>query len=510
MAIEKQEGRVVGLAVTREVAPRQLPNNPVWETREPNDFDDFGADYTKVARSPFSQNRQRKKGNIVDRDDRFGWNEDVTQNNMLPRIEEFLFANARLTPKTFSTAVDAVNSEYTVTDETGFLVGSLVLAKGYGITGNNGLKVVDTVAAGLIGVATAVTAEAAAPQGAYLKVVGHAFPADDLSIAKVGERVVMTSAAVDFGDMPLIPGAWVFVGGDAVGDRFDDVLPGYARIAVDGIAEDGSSITFDKTTFTVPAGLNDDGAGKTVRIFFGDTVRNEDDPDLIVRNTIQAERFLGKDADGYQSEFLEGGVANEMTWNSPLADKVTVDLGYIAMYYGKRPGAVGPKARAAGATLAKALGEDAFNTTSNLYRIRLTILDGTLNPTPLFARVTDWSITVANNTSGDKAQGQLGAFDTTSGIFAVDGGVTAYFSTIAAIQSIEDNADVTFDAIYSKQNAAIYMDIPLAGNGGGGLDISQDEAIKLPLETAAAESPYGHTILFGFMPYVPNVGMASA
>lgn len=510
MAIEKQEGRVVGLAVTREVAKRQLPNNPVWETREPNDFDDFGADYTKVARSPFSQNRQRKKGNIVDRDDRFGWNEDVTQNNMLARIEEFLFANARLTPKTFSTAVDAVNAEYTVTEDEGFIVGSLIVAKGFANSGNNGLKVVDTVAANKIGVATLLTAEGAAPQGAYVKVVGHAFPADDLSAARVGQTLVITSDAMDFNDMPLIPGQWVFVGGDAVGDRFDDILPGYARIALNGIAEDGSSLTFDKTTFVVPEVLNDDGAGKTVRIFFGDTIKNEDDPDLIVRHTIQAERFLGKDADGYQSEFLEGGVANELTWNSPLADKVTVDLGYIAMYYGKRNGDVGPKARAVGATLAKALGEDAFNTTSNLYRIRLTILDGTLNPTPLFARVTDWSVTFANNTTGDKAQGTLGAFDTTSGMFEVDAEVTAYFSTIAAIQSIEDNADVTFDAIYSKQNAAIYMDIPLAGNGGGGLDIAQDEAIKLPLETAAAESPFGHTVLFGFMPYVPNVGMASA
>jgi hypothetical protein len=602
MAVEKQEGRVVGLAVTREISKRALPANPVWDTREPNDFDDFGAEYTKVARSPFSQNRQRRKGNITDRDDRFGWNEDLTQNNMQERLEEFLFANMRATPKVadyqpeyakaftvvaatdvFTTvahglttgdgpfnvssattlpaglngatlywvivlsantfklattranavagvpvavdvtdagtgihtmtrtgAVDATTDAYIVNDGTGFVANGLVLAQNFTGTGNNGLKKLLTATASALAIDGVLASEVTAPANASVTLVGYEFDAGDVTIVRDGETVVFASASVDFNDLPLIPGQIIFVGGDAAGTRFDDVVPGYARIGVDGIAEDGSSLTFDKTTFSVPADLDDDGAAKTIRIFFGDTVKNEDDPDLIVRHTIQAERYLGRDDDGYQSEYLEGGVANELTFNSPLADKVTFDLGYIAMYYGKRPGALGPKSREVGVVLNKALGEDAFNTTSNLYRVRLTILDGTLNPTSLFARVTDWTVTIANNTTGDKAQGTLGAFDTTSGLFEVDAEVTAYFTTVAAIQSIEDNADVTFDAIYSKKNAAIYMDIPLAGNGGGGLDISQDEAIKLPLETAAAESPFGHTVMFGFLPYVPNVGMASA
>lgn len=509
MAIEKQESRFVGLAMTRESAPRTLPANPVWETREPNDFADFGADYSMVARRPFSASRQRKKGNITDRDDRFGFNEDVTQNNMVARIEEFCFAEARRTAQTFSTAAIAATSRYTVTAGAGFLTGALVLASGYGIAGNNGLKVVDESGADYVGIASVLTNEAAAPQGAKLKVVGQAFGAGELAIAKVGAKVVITADTFDFTELPLIPGQWVFVGGDAAGDRFDGIVPGYARIGVDGITE--TTLTFDKTTFAIADGFNSDGAAKTLRIFFGDIVKNEDDPDLIKRFSVQAERYLGRDDNGRQSEYLEGGVANELTWNSPLADKVTVDVAYIAMYYGKRKGADGPLSAAQGATLLKALGEDAFNTTSNVYRLRLGVIDpASLNPTPLFARVTEWSLTLANNTSANKAQGYLGAFDTTSGLFEVDGEFTAYFTTMAAIQAIEDNADVTFDAIYSKQNAAIVIDVPLIGLGGGSLDISMDDAIMLPLTTAAAESPFGHTVLFGWFPYVPNVGMASA
>jgi len=510
MAVEKQEGRVVGLAVTRETDKRELPENPVWETREPNDFSDFGAEYATTARRPYSVNRQRKKGNVTDRDDKFGWNEDVTQHNMLPRIEEFCFAEARRTAKTFSTAINAVSGEFTVTEEAGFLAGSLILAGGFGIATNNGLKVVDTIADGKVGVVTVLTAEAAAPKGANIKVVGHAFPAGDLSIAKVGALVVITSGAVDFNDLPLIPGQWLFIGGDAVGDQFADMKPGYARISVNGIADDGASIAFDKTTFAVPDDLDDDGETKTLRIFFGDVVKNEDDPDLIKRFTLQAERFLGRDDNGRQSEYFEGGVANELTWNSPMADKVTVDLAYIAMYYGKRPGALGPKSLTAGSTLLKALGEEAINTTSNVYRLRLSVIDPeTLNPTPMFARVTEWTMTIANGTSANKAQGVLGAFDMSSGMFEVDGSFTGYFGTVASLEAIEDNADTTFDAIYSKKNAAIIMDVPLIGPGGGALDVSMDEAVMIPVTTAAAESPFGHTILFTWLPYVPNVGNAT-
>jgi hypothetical protein len=111
--------------------------------------------------------------------------------------------------------------------------------------------------------------------------------------------------------------------------------------------------------------------------------------------------------------------------------------------------------------------------------------------------------------SGNKAQGTLGSFDTTAGGFDVDLEATAYFSHVSGIQSIPDNADVTFDAIYSKQNAAIVIDLPLLSNGGGRLEIEMDAPIMIPLESPAAESDFGHTVLFTFLPYVPDVGNAT-
>jgi hypothetical protein len=36
------------------------------------------------------------------------------------------------------------------------------------------------------------------------------------------------------------------------------------------------------------------------------------------------------------------------------------------------------------------------------------------------------------------------------------------------------------------------------------LNVEQDQAIQLPLETNAAESSFGHTLLFQSFPYLPN------
>lgn len=251
-----------------------------------------------------------------------------------------------------------------------------------------------------------------------------------------------------------------------------------------------------------------DSGAATVQIFFGDVIKNEEDPDLITRFSSTVERTLGKDDDGTQSEYLVGTVANEMTWNSPLAGLVNIDMGYIAQKSGVRKGVDGPLSRRPGNTIVRALGEDAFNTSSNIFSIRMTMVDpDTFNPTPLFARVTEWTITINNNVTAAKAQGVLGGFDTTVGGFDVDGDFTAYFSTVEAIHAVQCNYDMTFDAIYAKANAGVYMDIPLIGLGGGRLDIEQDAAIMLPLETAAAESPFGHTALIGWFDYLPNAAM---
>jgi hypothetical protein len=116
-------------------------------------------------------------------------------------------------------------------------------------------------------------------------------------------------------------------------------------------------------------------------------------------------------------------------------------------------------------------------------------------------------MTINNNVSSAKAQGVLGGFDATAGNFDVDGEFTAYFSTVEAIHAVRCNWDMTFDALYAKANAGVFMDVPLIGLGGGRLDVEMDAAIMIPVETAAAESPFGHTAMIGWFDYLPDAAM---
>lgn len=499
--LDKQDANLVGFYKTREATIGQTPDEAEWQTREPNSFDDFGGEYTKVARKTFSPSRQRKKGTTTDLDADGGYNEDLTQNNMQGELEEFFFAALRKTPEIVPTGVTATGYNAADPATAGFLAGSLILAKGYALAGNNGLKVATAADADSVdaaGLAIDATADGT------LKVVGHQFADGDLEMtAAVGNAFVLSTTVFDLTTLPLVPGQWVFIGGDAAGERFGDATAGYARIGVDGISE--NAIAFDKSTF-VPMTL--DGAGKTIRLFFGDVIKNEDDPDLIVRFSSTFERTLGRDDDGVQSENINGMVANEMTWNSPLANLVNIDMSYIGQKHNTRKGDVGPLSARANNSRLPALAEDAFNTSSNIYRLRMAAVDpDTLNPTPYFARVTEWSLSINNNVSSAKAQGVLGGFDVTVGNFDVDGEFTAYFSSVEVIHAVKCNYDMTFDALYAKANAGVFMDVPLISLGGGRLDVEQDAAIMLPLETPAAESPFGHTAMIGWFPYLPDQAM---
>lgn len=502
MGIEKQDSNFVGLNVARAQADGTLGATPIFRQREPNSFADLGGDYKTVARRPFNPSRQKSKGTIVDLDADGGFNEDVTVSNMVPTMEDALYANAHPKANVVNVQASAANG-YIVADNAGFAVGALVQGKGFGLATNNGLHKVTGIPAGKLTVTPALTDEAAAATKT-VRVVGYELAAGDVALTVVGGLARLTSTAFDFTTLNVVPGEFMIVGGDAAGTSFDNTAPFYARVA----AISAHVLDFDKTA-GAPI-IADVGAAKTLRLFVGTMVRNEPNPANIVRHELYVERLLGRDADGVQSEVLERAILNELNWNSPLADKVTVDLKYLSLSHRTRTGAQGPLSTQAGATLLPAYGEDAINTSSNLYRARLSIIDpATLNPTSLFARVTEWNIELKNNGSVDKAQGTLGGFDTTAGVFELGGKFKAYFGTVAAVQAIRNNADVTFDAIYTKNNAAIAMDVPLIGLSGGRLSVEMDKPIMLPLNIDGAQHSYGHTFLLTFFPYAPTAVMAT-
>lgn len=499
---QKIDSNVTGLRFAEEASLGVLPGSPVWHPLEPNGYRDFGSQTTTMARNPISQSRQRLKGVVTDLDASGGLMQDLTFTNTLRILQSFFFAALRQKKSSApmngaAVAVTSVTSGTktyaAVAGLDGFAVGAIVLASGFATAGNNGLKTVASSAAAALVVTETVVTEASPPAAAKIETVGFKLGSGTSAIAMNGNLVRLTDSATNLTTLGLIPGEWVYIGSDTAGERFANNA-GHARVSV--IAS--GYLEFDKVTWTPGA---ETGTGKTITMFFGSVLKNESDPNLITKRTIQLERTLGEDGSGTMSEYLVGAVANELTINIPLADKVTVDMGFVAINNEQRDGLLEVKA----GSRPDIVFSDAINTSSDLNRIHLALVSDTdATVTPLFAYATEATVTINNGVTPDKAVAVLGAFDTSSGNFEVGGSLTAYFSDIAAVQAVRNNADITMDIISAKSNRGFVIDIPLLSLGNGRLAVEQNKSITLPLDMTAGKSKFNTTMLYMDFPYLPN------
>lgn len=493
----KMDSNFTELRYAEEECLKQLPANPVWNPLEPNSYQDFGGQISTTAREPISASRQRKKGSVTDLEASGGFNQDLTVDNSFNLLQGFMFADVREKPTTKPVNGEAVVIRgVTAANKTiaaaksmdKFKAGALIKLSGFKMPQNNGVfSVASSTATGV------VTAEALVDEtptaDAKVQQVGVKLTTPNLSM----EGKLLQMAGAKLNELGLIPGEWVFIGGDTPASRFVNNV-GFARVK----EVQANYIQFDKTSFTPK---EETGAGKTIEIYFGSVLKNESDPSLIKRRSYQLERFLGNDELGKMSEYLVGAIANELTINISNSDKVTIDMSFVALDNEQRDGSKGLKA----GTRPNAIPQAAFNTSSDFSRIKLAEVVPDAAPNALFAFATEMSITINNNVSSSKAIGVLGGMDASAGMFEVGGNMTAYFADIKAVQAVRNNADVTLDIVMVNKDGALLFDIPLLTLGDGRLNVEKDQAIMLPLETQAVESAYGYTLLVQQFKHLPSV-----
>lgn len=359
---------------------------------------------------------------------------------------------------------------------------------------------------------TTLVAEASPPAAMRLRVVGVEFASGDATIVNSGSAYPELHTSVfDLTTLGLIPGEFAYVGGDVGATEFDtDTDNGFVRVR----SAATHILVLDKTTGDMVA---DSGTSKTIQLFFGRVVKNEANKDgpnssiPIKRRTYQFERTLGSpDLDNptfTQAEYLTGSVPNKFKMNLKTADKVTSDLDFVALNTDLREAADGPKSDDAGATAPALIGEDAFNTTSHVARLRLAAISNVdAAPSALIGFVSDFDFTIDNMLKANKAIGVLGAFEVTAGHFMVAGTIKAYFSTVEAQTAVKTNGDITFDIAFVENNRGIVVDMPLIALSDGRPDVVSDEPIMLPLNMDLAPDPvFNHMLLWGFFDYLPDV-----
>lgn len=460
-----------------------LPGSPVWRPLEPNSYGEFGAQISTVARMPINAARQRKKGMVTDLDATAAFQSDFVQESLYDLMQGFFFADWRKKANVVPSGV--TGTAYTVASSTGFVAGDLVEASGFGVAGNNGLKSVTSVT-GTTLVCAGLAVEASPPADRIVRKVGVQAASADINAAISPNR--LTSTTLNFTTLGLLPGEWVFVGGDAVGERFNTAgLTGFCRV----LSVTATTLVFDRVPATWAA---ETGTGKTIRLFFGDVIRTESDPALIKARTYQMERSL--DSAGYQ--YIKGCTANTMEIKVSMADKVTVDLSFVGIDE-EFTGFGAPKS----GTRPNLPDEPAFNSSSDFSRLRAINDDTSL---ALFSNLTELNLSINNNVTPSKSIAVLGAFDTTAGDFVASGSLTAYFTDTTAVAAVRANASVSLDFAMVKRNAGWVFDLPLLTLGDGRATVEKDTEIKLPLTMDGAQHPtLLHTMLAVCFFYLPTV-----
>ncbi len=504
--VNKIDSNITGLAYAEESVLGSLPGEdgepgtPVWYGLNPNSYNDFGGEIITVAPNPINPSRQRRKGVTTDLNASGGINHNLNFANLTDLMQGVMFADIREKGYEEPTAVTAALFE--VAETLGFLVGSLFKGQGHAVAANNGLHLATAIVADVSVAAATTAAEAAPPALANIRVVGFEGAAGDIDVVGGAVFPTLTSTLLDFTTLGLVVGQWIFIGGDLAAQAFTNLENnGFKRIR----AIAAGILTFDKSDAAM---TTEASTTETIRLFFGDVLRNESGT-LIKRRSYNVERTLGvpdlASPAEIQSEVLIGAVPSEMVFNVPSADLLNIDLSFVATDNAQRTGVTGPKQTG----VIQPWTAKEFNTSSDIRRIRLaTLSDIDPAPLPLFAFIMEATININNNISPNKAVGVLGSFDVTAGTFTVSGSLKAYFADVPAVTAVRNNSDVTLDMSFVRDNQGIVLDFPLISLGDGRLSVEVDQPITLPLNTDAAsgqdvDANLDHTLLVTYFNYLP-------
>ncbi|MDI9847372.1 phage tail tube protein [Rhodoblastus sp. 17X3] len=468
-------------------SPGTLPGTPVWYVLQPNNYSDFGAKIKTAPRMPITQGRQRLKGPLVDLDAAGSFEVDFSQNAFIPFMPGLFFAAWRNKCVNVPSAVSS--TVYTVASATGAVTNSLVVGTGFGVAGNNGLKLVTAVTGTTI--ACSGLAVETPPSTALLSVCGVQGVSGDLQINAAGSLPQITSTTLDFTTLGLLPGEWIYIGGDSAPMQFANAANnGWARVS----AIAAHALTLDRwpgiMASTVMA--TDTGSSKTVQIFFGNVIRNEPTAALITKQSYALERQIASgDYETLTGMFISGAdikisAGQKITFNLQWAGKTRTT-----------------SASAASGTRVPLVVESAFNATSNASLVQMVRND---TNAPIFAYITDTTLSVKNNLTPVKAVGVLGSIDQTAGFFEAGAQTTAYYTTEAALTAIINNVDFSTSFGMAAKNAGWIFDLPTAVGSDATIKVELNKPITLPLKLDSAENPtYLHSMLAVQFPYLPTV-----
>lgn len=455
--------------------------NTRWFYLQPNDISSYAAVLARVAREPISLDRQRQKGSVTDLTTEPAFPQDTTMDGLAFFAPVMLFTNWKgPSAGAFGYEVSAVSAtEYTVNTTTALAAGTLVIARGFMETANNGLKVVDAGAtATTVPVIGGLTVETPGT-GYSLHECGFRGATGDIAMNANGD---LTSTVLDFTTLPLFVGAYVNVQGFATA-----ASNGFARVT----AIETNRLALDNHRETPAA---DTGTGVEIDIYYGSWCRNVPvtDSDFNVNNMMLE---VGYDLPaGRAYEYADQATMNTVALSLPLTDKSTLDFATVAKDIGeatetRRPG-----------TWVNFVANELFNTADDLGRLRLKDIDGA-GVTTYFTEAT---VNVNNNVSAKKVLGQLGAADINYGRLDIGQSMTTLFTDTNVTTALRNNVTCSLELMLVNNDGAAVIDQPEITLGGGEKSFPVNDKVSLDLENEAFGSVrFGYTQSVTLFRYVP-------
>ncbi len=336
---------------------------------------------------------------------------------------------------------------------TAFVVNGLIRNSGYSVAANNGVFL--TTASTATTVAFTGGASETPPATARTKLVGVQGASGDIA-ATVTSGNALTSTTLDFTTLPLLVGQWVKISNEA--GAFSFATAGnntYARV---------SAIAAQRLSFDVVVGTwaADVGTGKTIRLYFGDSIRNG-----VALYSYRVEQQLELDA-GTRYAYFRGMEVNSMAFNGDTRAIIQVTLNLM----GSDSTGYSPTRDAGAATGASANGTvlDSSNA------VPFLLEGGSTVTAPNY--VSSFSFSLENNLRAKTAVGSPGAISIGQGRASFTGNLNTYFGDETVLNKLITNtaSSVAFSFRDSADSSVEIWDIPRLKYSSGAPEITGIDA----------------------------------
>ncbi|KUL94325.1 hypothetical protein DK26_15030 [Bosea sp. WAO] len=382
------------------------------------------------------------------------------------------------------TAVAGTTDEFTVTTGAAFVANHLLRATGFATAANNGVWKVTTGGTTSVAVLGAnLVTEAAPPATARLKVVGFEGASADITALADG----LGSTALDFTTLGLRKGQWIKIGGTADATTFAFLVTAGAVARAAAWARVTDIAAGKLTLDNLPSGWSTDvGTGKTIRVWFGDQLKNGVTPAPM---TIER-GFMGQQVPAYIVN--RGMQAGQLELTMEAKQKITGAFTFTGLTASQ--GTVTLDASPDPATTNQVMAGSA-----NVGRLAE---GGSRLTSPNWARRV--SFTVNANLEAQDAVDNFGAVYIREGENTVTGQIDTYFGSNAVLQKFYDGTVTSLNGRVAKNNQAVVIQIPRATLRGGGNPSAggKNQTVTAQFDFSGALDPEtGANIIFDRLEY---------